>query len=140
MYTGGSNRGWGSWGTKLDSVERIDWTGKMPFEIHQMRARSDGFELTFTRPINPASAKPSSFSCSAYTYRYSKGYGSPELENIEPEIEVASVAADGLSIRIKLTPLTKGHVHELAAPGLRSSEGLPLLHNTAYYTLNEIPE
>ena len=72
--------------------------------------------------------------------RQSKGYGSPELENIEPEIEVASVAADGLSIRIKLTPLTKGHVHELAAPGLRSAEGLPLLHNTAYYTLNEIPQ
>ncbi|MBE87216.1 MAG: hypothetical protein CMO69_05730 [Verrucomicrobiales bacterium] len=140
MYTGGSNRGWGSWGTKLDSVERVDWTGKIPFEIHQMRAKPDGFELTFTQPIDPASAKSESFSCSAYTYRYSKGYGSPELENVAPEIEVASVAADGLSLRLKLTPLIKGHVHELEAPGLRSTKGLNLLHNTAYYTLNEIPK
>ena len=140
MYTGGSSRGWGSWGTKLDSVERVDWTGKIPFEIHQMRARPDGFELTFTQPIDPGSAKPASFSCSAYTYRYSKGYGSPELENVDPEIEVTSVAADGLSLRLKLTPLTKGHVHELDASGLRSTKGLNLLHDTAYYTLNEIPE
>ena len=105
-----------------------------------MRARPDGFELTFTQPIDPDSAKPASFLCSAYTYRYSKGYGSPELENIDPEIKVTSVAADGLSLRLKLTPLTKGHVHELDASGLRSTKGLNLLHDTAYYTLNEIPK
>ena len=140
MYTGGSNRGWGSWGPELDSVERVDWTGRMPFEIHQMRARPDGFELTFTQPIDPASAKAESFSCSAYTYRYSKGYGSPELEKVDPQIVVTSVAPDRMSLRLKLTPLTKGHVHELAAPGLKSTKGLNLLHDTAYYTLNEIPE
>ena len=44
MYTGGSNRGWGSWGPELDSVERVDWTGRMPFEIHQMRC------LLYTSP------------------------------------------------------------------------------------------
>ena len=71
---------------------------------------------------------------------HSKGYGSPELENIDPEIKVTSVAADGLSLRLKLTPLTKGHVHELDASGLRSTKGLNLLHDTAYYTLNEIPK
>jgi hypothetical protein len=30
-------------------------------------------------------------------------------------------------------------VHELAAKGVRSADGLPLLHPDAYYTLNRIP-
>ena len=34
----------------------------------------------------------------------------------------------------------KGHVHHLVSGGVRSKDGLPLLHPNAYYTLNEIPK
>jgi hypothetical protein len=51
-----------------------------------------------------------------------------------------AVGADKKSVRLKLDPLTKGHVHAIGAPGLRSTEGTPLLHPTGYYTLNEIPK
>lgn len=57
-----------------------------------------------------------------------------------PKITVASISEDGKSLRLKVDPLTKGHVHELHAPGLRSADGKPLLHDVAYYTLNEIPK
>ena len=50
------------------------------------------------------------------------------------------MGADKKSVRLKLDPLTKGHVHAIGAPGLRSTEGTPLLHPTGYYTLNEIPK
>jgi glucose/arabinose dehydrogenase len=140
MYTGGSNRGWGAWGTSLDSFERVNWTGKTPFEIHEMRAQSDGFELTFTKPADITSLKASAFKCSAYTYKYSKGYGSPELNQITPKIEIVSIGSDGKSVKLKLSPLTKGHVHELSASGVRSKDGTKLLHDTGYYTLNEIPK
>jgi hypothetical protein len=43
-------------------------------------------------------------------------------------------------MRLKVEPLTKGHVHELHLAGLKSADGKPLLHDVAYYTLNEIPE
>ncbi|MEO2034190.1 MAG: MotA/TolQ/ExbB proton channel family protein, partial [Planctomycetaceae bacterium] len=33
-----------------------NWTGKVPFEVHEMRAKSDGFELTFTHEIDPKTA------------------------------------------------------------------------------------
>jgi hypothetical protein len=51
------------------------------------------------------------------------------------------VAEDGQSLKLKIEPLTKGHVHELHAEGLKAAEGgFGLLHPQAYYTLNEIPE
>lgn len=139
LFTSGSNRGWGARGTRNWSFERVNWTGKAPFEIHEMRARPDGFELTFTEPIDPASATDTAFSMEAYTYIYQKAYGSPEVDQVKPKLAVAGVAADGRSLRLRVDPLTKGHVHELHLPGLRSAAGRPLLHDVAYYTLNEIP-
>ena len=56
LIAGGTSRGWGSRGGKPFSVERIAWTGKVPFEIHEMRAKPDGFELTFTKEIDPKTA------------------------------------------------------------------------------------
>lgn len=141
LFTSGSNRGWGARGGKPDAFERVDWTGRVPFEIHEMRALRDGFELTFTKPVDTATAVDASFRMEAYTYLYQKAYGSPEVEAVSPKVAVASVADDGLSLRLTVTPLTRGHVHELHSEGLKDREhGHPLLHSDAYYTLNEIPE
>ena len=140
MFTGGSNRGWGAKGGKAHSFERINWTGKTPFEIHEMRARKDGFELTFTEAIDPSTAVRESFSMEAFTYVYAKKYGSPEVDKVVPEVSVVSVGADKKSLVLKVEPMTKGHVHALKVNGLRNPAGHGLLHREAYYTLNEIPE
>jgi glucose/arabinose dehydrogenase len=140
LYTSGSDRGWGARGGQPYNFERVDWTGKVPFEIHEMRALPDGFELTFTQPVDKASAVDGSFKMDAYTYLYQKAYGSPEVDPVKPKVTVASVAEDGKSLKLKVEPLTKGHVHELHADGLKVAEGgHGLLHPQAYYTLNEIP-
>ena len=117
MFTGGSNRGWGARGGKTNNFERVTWNGKVPFEIHEMRAKSDGFELTFTKPVDHKSAVDTAFKCSSFTYRYQKGYGSPEVDKLDPKVTVTSVAPDGKSLRIKVEPLTKGHVHEFSCDG-----------------------
>ncbi len=141
LFASGTDRGWGARGGSTHSFERVNWTGKTPFEIHQMRALDDGFELTFTQPVDKASAVDASFRMEAYTYSYGKVYGSPELDGVTPKVTVSSVAEDGLSLRLKVEPLTKGHVHEMHADGLRTSAGgHGLLHPEAYYTLNEIPD
>jgi glucose/arabinose dehydrogenase len=141
LFVGGSDRGWGARGGKPYDFEKLEWTGKVPFEIHEMRARPDGFELTFTEPADPATAgNPASYSLRAFTYIYQAEYGSPEVDEVLPKITAAEVAKDGKSVRLRLSPLTKGHIHELHLDGVKSPSGQPLLHPVAYYTLNEIPE
>jgi len=140
LFVGGSDRGWGARGGQPYCFERLDWTGEIPFEIHEMRAAPDGFTLTFTQPVDPATASdPDSYSMRAFTYIYQSDYGSPEVDEVLPEIRQAIVSDDASSIRLIIHPLTRGHVHELRLPGLRSSEDTPLLHPSAWYTLNEIP-
>ncbi len=46
---------------------------------------------------------------------------------------------DGLKARLTIEGLAEGHVHEMHFPGIKSVKGQPLLHPSAYYTLNYIP-
>jgi hypothetical protein len=140
LLAGGTNRGWGSRGNKPFSLDRVVWTGKVPFEIQEMRAKPDGFELTFTLKADPMTAgDPKSYTFKTYTYIYQAAYGSPEVDHTTPTIEKITVAADGKSARLYISQLQEGHVHELSAAGVRSADSQPLLHKEAYYTLNYIP-
>jgi len=137
MFVGSTNRGWGSRGTKPFAVERLDWTGKTPFEILEMKADPEGFRLVFTEPVDAKTAAAvDSYKMTTYTYIYQSSYGSPEVDHTEPTITAAEVSDDGREVLLKVDGLQRGHVHELHVPGVRSQAGLPLLHQEAYYTLN----
>jgi hypothetical protein len=140
LFVGGTNRGWGSRGSQPYSLERLVWTGKTPFEVHEMRAKPDGFELIFTEKIDSATAASAdSYRLSTYTYIYQQQYGSPEVDGTTPPITKIKVGADSQSVRLFVDQLQEGHVHELHLDGLRSASGQPLLHPVAYYTLNYRP-
>jgi glucose/arabinose dehydrogenase len=140
LFAGGTNRGWGSRGNKAYSFERLVWTGKTPFEIQEMRAKSDGFEVTFTEPIDPATAgKVDSYALKTFTYVYRAEYGSPEVDATTPKITKVEVGSDKKSVRLYVDGLQEGHIHDLKADGVRSADSSPLLHSQAYYTLNYIP-
>jgi hypothetical protein len=140
LIAGGTSRGWGSRGGKPFSLERLVWTGKVPFEIHEMKAKPDGFELTFTKEIDPTTAgDPASYKMETFTYIYRAEYGSPEVDKTTPKITKVAVGADKKSVRLYLDKLEEGHIHFLTSAGVRSTDGLPLLHKEAHYTMNCIP-
>jgi hypothetical protein len=140
LITGGTSRGWGSRGGKPFSLERLVWTGKVPFEIKEMKAEADGFTLHFTKAVDPQSAGDvASYKMETYTYIYQADYGSPEVDRTTPDVAKVVVNPDGKSVRLYLNKLEEGHIHQVTAPGVRSTDGAPLLHNIAYYTLNYIP-
>ncbi len=140
LIAGGTNRGWPVRGMKNSVLQRLDWTGKVPFEIREINARPDGFQISFTRPVDRDSAsKAGTFELQTYTHIYQQGYGSPEVDQTRPTVTSAQVSPDGLSVRLKIRGLVQGHVHEFHAPSLTARNGEKLLHTRAYYTLNEIP-
>ncbi|NQV22997.1 MAG: hypothetical protein HQ518_01410 [Rhodopirellula sp.] len=140
VFVGLTNRGWSSLGTAAYGLQRLVWTGKVPFEILEMRAKPDGFELVFTKPVDAATAtQASSCEMSSHTYLYHSTYGSDEIQKQRLNVKKATVSKDGLRIRLYVDGLRELFVHELVAPGIRSREGEPLLHPHAWYTLNRIP-
>lgn len=140
LLVGGTNRGWPVRGPRPYALQRLDWTGKVPFEIKEINALSDGFLVTFTKPVDgEVAARPQSYSLSTYTHIYQQGYGSPEVDHTTPQVVGADVSQDGLQVRLRVEGLVQGHVHDFDLERIRSAEGSSLVHSNAYYTLNEIP-
>ncbi len=140
VFVGLTNRGWSSLGTASYGLQRLVWTGKTPFEIKEMRAQSDGFELVFTKPVDAQTAEDlQSYTMNSYTYLYHSTYGSDEIQQRDLDIRSVNVSVDGLRVRLNIDGLRELFVHELVAEGIRSIGGEPLLHPHAYYTLNRIP-
>ena len=142
LLLGETDRGWASLGTngRGFGLERLVWTGRVPFEVLEMRARPGGFELEFTRPVDPTTAgAAASYTMSSYTYLLHSDYGSPEVETRELELGEPRVSPDGRRVTLEVDGLRAGYVHELRLDGVRSVTGEPLLHARAYYTLVEIP-
>jgi len=140
LLIGGTNRGWPVRGPRAYALQRLDWTGEVPFEIREIKARPDGFLITFTRPVDrDIAAQTGSYLLTTYTHIYQQGYGSPEVDQTTPRVISADVSEDGLQVRLHVDGLVQGHVHDFDLQPVRSAGGEPLLHVNAYYTLNEIP-
>jgi hypothetical protein len=141
VFVGLTNRGWSSLGTASYGLQRLVWTGEVPFEIKEMRAMPDGFELVFTKPVDRQSAMEiSSYEVSSHTYLYQSTYGSDEIQKQSLTVNKATVSKDGLRVHLNIDGLRELFVHELSAPKVRSRDDEPLLHSHAWYTLNRIPK
>ena len=70
----------------------------MPFEIKAIKAKDDGFELEFTKPVNRTIAEdPETYEMISFNYKYHFNYGSPIVDQSKGSIENVVVAADGMS-------------------------------------------
>ena len=141
LLCGGTNRGWPVRGLKAYALERLEWTGRMPFEIERITMTPRGFKITFTKPVEPKTGNdPDSYAMKSYTHHYHRGYGGPPAYRGPLKVTKATLAKDGLSAVIELNALKEGYVHEFDLGALRSTDGGDLLHHHAYYTLNEVPK
>jgi glucose/arabinose dehydrogenase len=148
LYVGGcKNRAWAAVAPKEWSLERVAFTGKAPFEIKEVHAQPDGFELTFTAPVDTATAgDKENYDMLQYRHQYHEKYGSPEYdhdgkENSATAIEVKAVkvSADGLKASLLVSGWKAGYVTMVRALDVTDKEGRELRHDTFWYTLNAIP-
>jgi len=140
LYAGQTARGWSATGGEKFALERLRWTGKTPFEMYQVKARENGFDVEFTQTVNPATVKPSAFAIQNFTYLYQKAYGSPVVDIKDNTIKSATLLPDGKTVRLELSGFRPGFIYEVKLKGLRAADGSGLLHDFGYYTLNAIPE
>jgi putative heme-binding domain-containing protein len=106
--------GWGTYTSEDGCFQRVRYTGdpvQLPLEFH---AHENGILLTFSRPLDRAVAeRPDQQFAQVWNYRYSSGYGSPELSTRHPgmpghdplTIGSAHVLADGRSLFLELPEL-----------------------------------
>ncbi len=142
LFAGGftTSSQWPVRGTEPFAIQRIDWSGLVPFEIKEINIKKNGFLVTFTKPIDPqVAARTDVYNITTYTHVYHAGYGSPEVDQTTANVTKAVPSSDGLSVMVHLEKITEDHIHDFDLARMTSKDGEHLLHNKAYYTVNEIP-
>ncbi len=148
LYVGGLRFGhWTSIAPQPHSLDRVKFTGRVPFEFKTVAARTNGFELAFTQPVEAKLAGDAeNWDATQYTYAYDGKHNAPEKDRDEkipgPPVRVlkAEVAADQLTVRLTLEGLKPRHVVMLRALGLKNNRGDALRNDTLHYTLNQVPK
>lgn len=144
LFVGETRRGWGSAGEANEGLERLVWNNEVPFEMKAIRAMPDGFEIEFTKAADAHTASDlASYSVESFVYKYHPVYGSPPVNREICGVKGVKLSADGMKARIMVDNLRPAYIHTIALRGLRAADkekADPLLHPTAYYTLNHIPE
>jgi len=122
-------------------IQRIVFTGKKPLDIQTMHLTHDGFELTFTQPINKELAlNPDNYKFKHYYYEYHKKYGSDQMDVQEVPVMEVKVSSNRKKVSIVLDKsfLKPGYVYELNLSNIQNDSNEPLDNKIVCYTLNNL--
>jgi len=123
-----------------DGLVRVRFGGEVPMEIHHVSLRHDnrGFVVHFTRPLaGGAQAAGDGIRVRRWYLPYGIRYGSPRLGETDVPVEKTTVAADRMSIDVQVPIVTYKNcmVYYIHVGGLKASDGRPVEHPEAYYTV-----
>ena len=129
----------------VPGIQRIVFNGKPPMDIFTMTLAKEGFDLTFTQPVEISSAtNVKNYKIRSYRYEYKK-------KDINEGIDVANqfdvqdvnvlnsqISEDGKKISLQIKDLKPGYIYELTLGEIKSRAGQPLANKLICYTLNKL--
>ncbi len=140
IWVGQIDRGWEASGKNQNGLQRIVYDGEtIPFTIKTIRARSYGFELFYTHPIDREKAlNPNNYTMKHWTYNYHASYGSDKKDVTKITPQKINVSSSRRRVQLKLENMPNPRVYMIKAdvPGADGTSPAP---DTGYYTLNRVP-
>src|SRR6185369_11856387 len=122
-------------------IVRLRPNGKLPAGIRELRAGPGEFVVEFTSPVDKtAAAKPENYDISGYTRKWQGAYATPDSGRHKLAVKSVQVAANGMSVLLKVEGRQEGHVYEVTCGRIGTDADKPLWPATGYYTLNRVPE
>ncbi len=140
LWVGQTEHGWA--GAK--GIQRIRFTGKTPFEIHNMSLTKNGFDLEFTQAIKQSALDATELRLRHYYYDYyKKDLSEPVDKSIQVDVQEVpisrlSLSKDGTVVSLVIDDLKPGYIYELKVDKLKNMQGGILENNLICYTLNQL--
>ncbi|NND70543.1 MAG: DUF1080 domain-containing protein, partial [Rhodothermales bacterium] len=144
IYVGGigSAGNWGQIGKKKHGLQRLDYTGNVPFEMLAVRVKTNGFEIEFTGPLpDGVGSSPVDYDVEHWRYVPTSSYGGPKVDHEKLDVISATVGNDRTTVFLEIPGMDEGRIVYLHLAGpFASTDNERLWTTEAWYTLNKIPE
>ncbi len=135
LWVGQAEHGWA--GAK--GIQRIVFSGRPPADIYSMNLTPRGFDLTFTQPLDAASAQNlANYKFRSYYYEYHKKYGSDQFDVQAVPVKAIKMSGDRKKVSLTLGDLKPGYIYELSLGDVKTAQGEPLANKLICYTLNKV--
>jgi hypothetical protein len=127
-----------AWGGEPEqgAVYRVTFTGRPGFGIQEVKARRDGFALTFlSPPADPAAASdPHQYLIRRYHHVFQGSYHSPPTAEENLHVTAATLAPDGRTVLLTLKePPLGDRIYEIKTTLAAANPAV------AHYTMNHPP-
>ncbi len=140
LVAGGIGAG-GNWnwkGTKA-GLDVLTSTGQVAFEMRNVRATPTGFDIEFTKSVDPAwLGNTANYTVQQWTYTPSKQYGGAKQHQQTLTVTSARSNERGDGVRLTIPGLIAGRTVRLRLDPV-STRGEPIWATEAFYALNMIP-
>ncbi|MEE9391305.1 MAG: family 16 glycoside hydrolase [Planctomycetota bacterium] len=137
LIIGRTERGWGGQ-PPGDGLARLRYTGVKPFEIAAVNLKSDGFALSFTKPLSEGiKLDAKQLHIISYDYNYWWEYGSPEQRIKTHHAQSLRLSEDRKTLRVVM-PLQAGRCVRMKLSGFMANDGSTLSNNEFAYTINQL--
>ena len=137
---------WQSNGPKQGAFHRVRYTGKPVNMVRDLKVRSNGVVLTFTRPLDPASAADlQNYAVDRWNYEWAEHYGSPEFSVKNPKqkghdpvaVTSARLSADGLTLSLGLEDVIPV-MQQRVKLNVKAAEGAEVSQEV-WHTIHRVP-
>ena len=139
LWLGMTDHGW----VGDEGIQVLRYKGKtagVPLDLLAMHLTDTGFELTFTQPVDEATARNlANYACRRYYYKYHAAYGSPETDSQPVLVTNTTLSPDRKTVSLTLDKLMPGYVYEFTLGDIRSGNGTKkVVNRQVFYTLNRL--
>ncbi|WP_246850573.1 family 16 glycoside hydrolase [Nocardioides xinjiangensis] len=138
----GAGGNWGQTGKLRYGLQKLDLSGKTPFDMKSMDVVEGGFEIEYTQPLAPATLQDlaSKYQLKQWRYRATAQYGGPKLDEESLAVTSATASEDGRTVTLQVDGMKPDRVVHLRSPRpFQSATGETLWSTEAWYTLNSYP-
>jgi hypothetical protein len=134
MLVGQTARGWG----QGIGLKQISWNKIVPMELKEVTLTANGFNLGFTKPLDPTPAVNSAnYTVTRTKMQYTNVYRATNNSQGIP-VTKAIVAKDGKTVWITVDGLVADHVYKIDCSSLTATSGEKVEFGYAYYTANRL--
>ena len=133
----------GNWGIgKKEGLLRIEIAPRTIFEILALRAKSNGLEIEFTKPLKKGEGwSPSSYLVESWKYQPTKSYGGPKSDFKRHLPKKVSVSKNRRKVFLEIPNWQKDRIfHLVLHKEMEDFTRNSLFSGEAWYTLNKIPK
>lgn len=131
LWIGKTHLGWAG----DEGIKSVQWNKKDFLFVEDVILSEDGFELSFSMPLNDMP----DISFESHTYHYHADYGSPKVDHDKNIKVLTTLSKDKKTIIAKYPVLQSGYIYTMSLNNARSSSQQRLLGDIVRYTVNEIP-